>query len=46
MPEKVTVYARKDMLDSIKYVTTADLNSVTYNDTVELGVELKQVKVG
>ena len=44
MPEKVTVYARKDMLDSIKYVTTADLNIVNFNDTVERVVELKQVK--
>lgn len=44
VPEKVTVYAQKSILDSIQYVTTTDLNIVNFNDTVTQVAELKQTK--
>ncbi len=44
IPGKVTVYARKDILDSIQYVTTTNLDIVNFNDTVIKQVALKQAK--
>lgn len=44
IPGKVTVYARKSILDSIRYVTTTDLNIANFSDTVVKEVALKQIK--
>jgi YbbR domain-containing protein len=43
-PEKVTVYAAKQLLDSITYVTTEPLQMRNFTDSVSLTATLKTVK--
>ncbi len=44
VPEKVTVYAAKELLDSITYVMTEPLQVRNFADTVRTDVSLKTVK--
>lgn len=43
-PENVTVYASKDILDSISYVSTEYLNLENFEDTLVQVVELKTIR--
>lgn len=43
-PEAVTVYAHKSILDTIKYITTNEMDVTNFNDTVVKTVELKMAK--
>jgi hypothetical protein len=43
-PQKITIYANKKLLDSIRYVSTVDLNIVNFDDTVIQTVALKSIK--
>ena len=44
LPANVTVYASKDILDSISYVTTEYLNLENFEDTVVQVVDLKTIR--
>lgn len=43
-PQKITVYGSKKLLDSIQYVSTANVNIVNFEDTVIQTVALKNIK--
>lgn len=43
-PEMVTIYASKQLLDSIKYLTTENLHIVNFEDTVITEVALKKIR--
>ena len=43
-PQKVTVYANKNLLDSIQYVSTERLSLINFSDTVKQVVHLKKIK--
>lgn len=43
-PEIVTVYAQQKVLDTLKYVSTTDLDITNFSDTVVRTVELRHVK--
>lgn len=43
-PEMVTIYASKNILDKIDYVTTEPLNIVNFNDTITQNVRLQKIK--
>lgn len=43
-PQKVTVFASKERLDSIKFVTTENLNIVNFTDTVRRNVKINPIK--
>lgn len=43
-PEEVTVYASKHILDSLKYISTRQLNITNFEDTVFKTVELQSIK--
>lgn len=43
MPDYVTVYANKHMLDSIKVVYTEELNIINFNDTIVTTVSLSKI---
>lgn len=43
IPDHVTVFASKDILDSIKYVYTDELNIVNFSDTIVKRVSLRKI---
>lgn len=43
IPDYVTVFASKDILDSIKYVYTDDLNITNFSDTIITRVSLRKI---
>lgn len=43
VPEFVTIYASKEILDSIRYVQTDELNLVNFTDTIVTRVSLKKI---
>lgn len=43
-PEFVTIYADRKLLDSIRYVTTEQLNIVNFDDTLTTTVKLKSIR--
>lgn len=43
IPQTVTVYAGRNMLDSIKHVVTTDIDVANFTDTVEFEVGLKPI---
>lgn len=43
-PQKITVYANKELLDCIQYVSTVNVNIVNFEDTVIQTVALKSIK--
>ncbi len=43
-PQKVTVYANKNILDSIQYVSTDRISLLNFSDTVSQVVHLKKIK--
>lgn len=43
-PGMVTVYANKNMLDSVRYISTEELNITNFEDTVVRKVHLKKIR--
>lgn len=43
-PEVVTIYASKDILDSVRYISTEEVNITNFEDTVVRKVHLKKIR--